>query len=362
MNILFRAEGKVAGGLGHLVRCLSVAESLRRQYADQRPEITFFADDDELTLAMVQQNGFNCLKKPVHQDEEAFLATAVVEAEGNVLVVDMLHSYSPAFIGELMKHIRIVLIFNSPQAITSPDAIIVPAAHLPDEIINDLTKQTVAGTRLYEGFDYVVMNDDIKTLQGQDMSPDNHQPLRIIITTGGSDPKGILIRVLEWMQNYAEDGMEVWAHVGNAFQHRDELAHMQSGLPGNFRIAPYDPAKLIGADLAVCTFGITTYELIYLGIPSICIGHADPNTRGSAILARRYHATVDLGHIDDLTEMKFLSILDRYVKNSDERQRLSRQSRSLVDGKGAHRIATIIYELGLERQVCIHPANQEQKG
>lgn len=350
MNVLFRAEGKASGGLGHLVRCLTVAGALRRRHADQVPGITFLTDSDDLTLEMIARRGFRSLARSAHQREEAFLTAAVAEAGADVLVVDMLYPYSPEFIERLKSDIRIAVIFNSPQAITAPNVVVVPAAHLPDDIISGLSLKAKDDTRLYEGFDYVVISDEVRALQGREMSSTNHESLRIVITTGGSDPKGVLIRVLEWMRGYNRDSVEVWGLTGSAFQHREALARMQPTLPGNIHITDYDPASIVGADLAVCTFGITTYELMYLGIPSLCIGHAGPNTRGSAILARKYGATMNMGYIDDLSANEFLTTLGRYIQHADERRLLRDRGRTLMDGEGASRIAAIIYDLGWDTE------------
>ena len=95
------------------------------------------------------------------------------------------------------------------------------------------------------------------------------------------------------------------------------------------------------------TFGVSTYELIYLGVPVITIGHVRKNAEGSACLAEKYGLNYDLGLIDDLTREKFFSTLKTLIKNPKQLEKMQDKSIGLIDGLGANRVAKLIHSLGI---------------
>jgi len=77
---------------------------------------------------------------------------------------------------------------------------------------------------------------------------------------------------------------EILILIGDAFKHKERLNNLN--LPSNFKISPYRPSKLLEADVALATFGVTVYELIYLNIPVICAGHTEENKKGCKALSK----------------------------------------------------------------------------
>jgi spore coat polysaccharide biosynthesis predicted glycosyltransferase SpsG len=111
------------------------------------------------------------------------------------------------------------------------------------------------------------------------------------------------------------------------------------------RIFPYSPERLIGAGIAVCTFGVTTYELMFLGIPSLVIGHSLENAETSRILTERCGATINLGYAGNLHERDFLEDLGGLLENPARCSQLSESGLAQIDGRGAERMGERICAL-----------------
>jgi len=131
---------------------------------------------------------------------------------------------------------------------------------------------------------------------------------------------------------------------GASYCHDDELQRLALQLPDYMSIKEFDYTYFLQADIAISTFGVTTYELLYLGIPVVSIGHCKRNAAGSRILAERYNAVFDCGWIDDIAGDQFILDLKHFITNSSYRTKLSENGRKLIDGFGLNRIATITAE------------------
>jgi spore coat polysaccharide biosynthesis predicted glycosyltransferase SpsG len=94
--------------------------------------------------------------------------------------------------------------------------------------------------------------------------------------------------------------------------------------------------------MAISTFGISTYELMYLGIPVISVSHAQINAEGSYMLAKRYNAHIDLGLIDSLSKESLEHAILQLTSKPALREYYSNIGKKLVDGKGVERVASII--------------------
>ena len=113
-----------------------------------------------------------------------------------------------------------------------------------------------------------------------------HNPPNIVVTTGGTDPEGVLLRLIPSLKE-----MKLKANIsiliGQAFKCKNELKQLMNNLPDNFYIIPYTLEELLKADIVICTFGVSIYEMIYLQIPIICISHTKENAISAKILKKK---------------------------------------------------------------------------
>ena len=97
-------------------------------------------------------------------------------------------------------------------------------------------------------------------------------------------------------------------------------------------------AKLINsADLALGAGGVTTWERMYLGLPSMIISIAENQVLGAETLSENKFATY-LGFHTEITKKSLANAITAKISNSSEILQESLAGKKLVDGKGVFRI------------------------
>ncbi len=340
MKILFRVDGGPNVGLGHLIRSIAIARKLKEDYNDTN--ICFLTNGNQFSTNLLSQSGFQYILQE-KQSEESFITDTVKNVHADVLFIDKLFPYEPVFIREVRKHTRLCMFHNLCDGAFECNQFILPASHISDKVLQD-KRWTTGKVKLFEGFPYIVLNDKILILKRK--SNINTHPMHIVLTTGGSDPKGVMIQLLEYLVDFEIKNIKITALIGETFSHIDEVENLRGNLCHNISIIPFNYTDFANADLAVNTFGVSTYELIYLGIPALSIGHAKQNARGSYLLAKKYGFTQDLGLFDDLTQRKFLSTLNTVITDPTKLEKMQEKSFGVIDGFGAKRVAELINILG----------------
>jgi UDP-2,4-diacetamido-2,4,6-trideoxy-beta-L-altropyranose hydrolase len=160
---------------------------------------------------------------------------------------------------------------------------------------------------------------------------------RLLVTLGGSDPDNATLRVLRAVQEVNLDGMETEVLAGAANPHREALERAAGASRGSVRLT-YDaqdmPARMAAADVAVAAGGSTSWELAYMGLPSLVLVLAENQRENAAGLAAAGIA-VNLGEAERLEGPRLAEELRGLAMSRARRQEASRRGRRLVDGQGA---------------------------
>ena len=86
MNILFRCDGSVEIGMGHVVRCLALADHLKENHGCN---IHFVMRQSELGINQVK-NSYPVIKSNEKDFQYSkWLTDCIVKTNGNVLIMDM---------------------------------------------------------------------------------------------------------------------------------------------------------------------------------------------------------------------------------------------------------------------------------
>ena len=110
----------------------------------------------------------------------------------------------------------------------------------------------------------------------------------------------------------------------------------------NITVEEYTEEKIGDADLAICTFGISLYELIYLNIPTVSIAHSKENANSSLILEKKFNGFVNLGYYKDIKGDFIREVLNKFIYDMHYFESMMNKCKNFIDGKGANRIAEII--------------------
>ncbi|MDA3867664.1 MAG: hypothetical protein PF489_13075 [Salinivirgaceae bacterium] len=342
MRILFRVDGYPEIGMGHIVRCVAIAQHMKVK----SPDIEFFfcGQYDEPAQKLLQKNKLKIYhKKDIENREYADFKNIVSQLKPNTIFIDRLYEYDREFVIDLKKYSTVIMFHNLCEGALYSQIAILPSAHSSDEVVEKLQKQS-KNEQLLIGAPYIPINGQIRNEKSTKKQKTSNRRTQIILTTGGSDPKGVSLKVLNWLKDEKFSHCEIIFLKGNSYMRIEELDALAKKLPENIKVEPFSYSWFNTADIAICTFGVTTYELLYFGVPTLSIGHALTNARGSQTLADRHGAIVDLGYVDDLTKEMFVNDLNELIISPDKQNKLRTKGQALIDGKGIDRIVNTILE------------------
>ena len=338
-KFLARVDAGQQFGFGHALRCLSLARWLRSRYGICT---TFCSNPYDKFEQVMKEDGFDFILNQ-GPSECDFLHQVAQQNPDSVLLVDKLYSYDGGTIRALRDKLRIVMLHNECDGMFESDFAIFPSAHLSDAVIND-PRWDESPAEFRHGPEWVLIGQQTVDFVSDRKQEKDAPPPFIVLTTGASDPQGVLVQLLRWV---AEAGLDapIKALFGFDFAHHGALSKLATEQAHSFEIKAFNHKDLLSSRLAVCTFGVTAYELIYANVPVLTVGHIPKNAQGSKRLQQRYGCNIDLGLVSALTGRRFSETLTHYWNSVDELEIIRRKQAAMIDGGAVSRIGNIIHDL-----------------
>jgi|SRR5580658_1806784 UDP-2,4-diacetamido-2,4,6-trideoxy-beta-L-altropyranose hydrolase len=332
--VAFRADASLRLGMGHVMRCLTLADELRRQGA----ACLFLCEEQPGDMTTeIGARGY-----PVH-----VLHAGAELASVDVMVVDH-YSIGEAWETAVRSCCRYVVVLDD----------LADRNHNCDLLIDQNLGRTEShylplvppGCRILTGSDYAMLRAEFAGMR--DYSLRRREPAslrRVFIFMGGVDRSNITGKVLGALrQGDLPPGASITVVLGPqapwAEQVRQEAARLPWG--SEVRVDPQDMAQLMAdSDLAVGAAGGAAWERCCLGLPSLIIPIADNQLFGAKALSEA-NAAYNLGDPDALPESLPRALAA--LRNVERLTEMGACASRLVDGLGAARVCEYIGEL-LER-------------
>jgi UDP-2,4-diacetamido-2,4,6-trideoxy-beta-L-altropyranose hydrolase len=330
--MIFRVDVAPESGMGHLMRCLALAQS----WAQENGVATFLLSD-QLPAVLEQRiraDGFSLRYLPA----ESSLAADAAATSGLIRELDcawvVLDGYQ--FDSEYQQRLKRpgcrILVFDDYGHAQQ---------YYADLILNQnitanasLYEHRESYTRLLLGTDFAVLRKEFGEWRAWRREiPDRAR--RLLVTLGGSDPHNVTEKVLQAFEKM-DSNLDVTVVVGAS--QRLCLERTFSGQKIRFVHAPSNMSELMAdADIGISAAGSTAWELCFMGLPALVITVAE-NQRGIAPALANAGAAIDLGWADPLNTASILDPLQALIASASERARLSKNGRTLVDSLGSQRI------------------------
>lgn len=335
-KFIIRLDAGGTDGFGHAVRSIDLANTLRKYYGI---DTYFYSNSNPLLEQMYVKNDFDFfVNEGLNEDE--FLYKISFDNPNAVLFIDKLFPYKREEIIRLKNNLTIIMFHNVCEGMYESDYAIFPSANLSNEIINRISQQKTVANFLF-GPEYVLINSDIINIIEFIKNKQEVSTPYIAVTTGASDPKGMLIKLLEWF-NESRFDKKIVGLYGFDFKYSNKLNKMISCLKPSILVKKFNYNDLFSSRMVVSAFGVTTYELIYANIPVITIGHIQRNSTGGYILQERYGCNEHLGLFKDLTKDKFINSVQNIWNNNSIYRNIMVNQTNMIDGKGLYRVAEVI--------------------
>ncbi|MBI5298912.1 MAG: UDP-2,4-diacetamido-2,4,6-trideoxy-beta-L-altropyranose hydrolase [Deltaproteobacteria bacterium] len=353
IRFAFRVNANKDIGMGHLMRCLTLAEAL-----GEKP--LFFTNDNIAVLAKIHDFGSAIHVLPTHDDDfevmvEAFArypenGFCAVPSEGeeletflpllkkekvDVLITDLICP-SDEYLSAL-KNLGIFLVSIDELGKTVfPSHLVFNCNALSGE-----KRYTTQGkSKVYQGVQFVLLRSEFERAAKKQTS---ESVKKILISCGGTDMKGLSLKAARALQSLT-GSFEIIFVVGPDFKFREELKAI---FEGNHRMqVVHDvkemPSLMVKADLAVASGGATMYELVCLGVPSVILDQYEHQNEFAGSLHKQ-GAVINLGLGQKVPEEAIREAVISLLQK-DRREILSSAGKKQVDGKGAVRVANLIRE------------------
>lgn len=337
-EILVRVDAGPAIGLGHAMRCLALAQG----WQDSGGSAAFLLAESVAGIEdRLSREGVEVLRLHVAagSDEDARrTAETATERESAWVVLDG-YCFGAGYQKTLTSASHRVLAFDDYGHTGHSFADLVVNQNLGADPA--LYRDREPGTRLLLGPRYVVLQRDFRehSRPTRALAP---VAKRVLVTLGGVDRANVTLTVLRALDAARLPEAEIRVVAGSANPNLESLKTAAAVARNPTEIKP-NPSSLAAAmawaDMAIAGAGTTSYELAYMGVPSLLIVLADNQRRVAEALDGACVAR-SLGWHGDLAVPRLAQAIEELAQDAAARERMSMNGRGLVDGQGVPRVVT----------------------
>ncbi len=336
MNWLFRFNiaserhgDQVVHGIGHAMRCISLAQEVEKRGDSALLSI----EGEEDVEQFFEQKGIEYVRNSEHIEAAKNIDADVVVVDINYLDKERIQEYKTvAPVVNLAP--RGVPKYYSDLTFTS-------------ERIRDVPEPD--GAPSYEwlaGPEYTILNSDFvrerQRLKSEYGDVLQNQPTsdRVVIHMGGVDKSNRTGQVLDSLANEFIEQYRFTLVVGPFNPNVSEIRNLATSYGDNMTIcnSPDNLANVFsGAKLAILGTGISTYEALAIGVPSANVGVSEFHDMRGQILEKE-SLGVYLGNQDDLKSGEMNLRLHEFLEYERDRNQIRKNGFNRIDGRATLRI------------------------
>lgn len=331
-----RADGNSKLGMGHLMRCLSIALAFR-EYGFCVVFVTAEDAGSEIIKGrgfeqIVLNSDYTCMEA-----ECDALQAIIQERDFKLLLVDS-YQITSNYLKKIKEWAPVVCLEEDIKEEKPVDGIInynVYAPHLPYD--SKYGKEV----KKYLGSLYAPLRPEFS----RRIIPIREQVKRILITMGGSDEynlSGSLLKKILSQNEACFKEIEYEVICGNFNPHYEELKQLTKRNPQlHIRASVENMAELMEkCDIAVSAAGSTMYELAALGVPTVCCYYVD-NQKKIAEGFSKLTKVINAGDYTIAPEAvleEMVRTIRKFLQSKMLRAETAESMRTISDGRGAKRL------------------------
>ncbi len=347
---VFRTDAARQVGFGHLRRSLTLA----RVISARGNLVSFLLSDLSESLAIQQVAALSF--RIDHIGGGGSLGSEIDALQNNLvptcdfIVADIAHTPAlaerhllPDYLRQLHRYAGQLIVVEglggdsiAKECDGIADLIVTPYAFDPSATTLATRSQHLIGAQ-YAILDQAYAKIDL------DERPTSPQGSKILITTGGSDPTAVVLRILAACERLESRQLELRVIVGPMFSRHlkqsisdfaEQSAHGVTLIKAPEELLP----QMLWCDLAISTSGLTKYELAASGTPAILLSHDAAHAINNGAFAA-LGISVDLGEADKLSDASIAAAISEVLESGERRADMFKRGRQEIDGAGARRVA-----------------------
>lgn len=285
MKILFRVDAGGKVGLGHFYRSITLARKLK----EDGHKVVFSFIMSPFWSAQIQA-GFDFLMLPLLEaktEEETYLY--IKSHCIDIYYVDAILDFSNEFLERLREICKVVFYQNMSAAAPCADIFIYPSLRSNPDFFSLFNNYST----IYRGLKYVIFHPDIFLMTRKEWFSGRLR--NIAVSAGGSDPLNTLYHIYKIVKNKNFQAYQFTFFYGNDYIFKSNIP---KNLPSNIKFQEFNHQEILLSNVLLTTFGVSTYEFLYLKMPVIAYGHQIDNAIASNELAMNTGALISLGEIE----------------------------------------------------------------
>ncbi|MDZ8085258.1 MAG: UDP-2,4-diacetamido-2,4,6-trideoxy-beta-L-altropyranose hydrolase [Nostoc sp. DedQUE12b] len=336
MNLVFCVDACTQIGTGHLMRCLALAQAWQNT---EKQAIFLMSNSVPALEQRLLSEGIKVVHLSVSWgsiEDARETASFARQLDANWLVADGYHF--GAEYQRVIKDAGLSLLFIDDYAHADH--------YYADVVLNQniyahegLYTSREPYTQLLLGVKYALLRREFWQWRGWKRETPTIAR-KILVTLGGSDPNNVTLKVIKALQLVELDALETVVVVGGSNPHDEQLqsASLDSRFPIHLkRNVTNMPELMAWADVAIAAGGSTSWELAFMGLPSIVLVLAD-NQRAIAQKLNEMGVSVHLGWHEDVSAAEIASAVAHLLRAAHTRVEMTRCGQELVDGEGSKRV------------------------
>lgn len=339
--LYIRADANEIIGTGHVMRCLSIAQEMKK--IDQ--DVTFLFADNRTGVILKQYSFCGICLETVWDNldtEVEKMIEVIKEREVRFLLIDTYY-VTLNYIEKIRSYTKIAYIDDLHTMLYPVDLLINYNMYAFSCEYERRYMEAKYQTSFFLGCDFVPLREEFQEVR----KTIREIPNKILITSGGTDRYNVIGKLMcELKKQIWFSEFDYYVVIGR-FNNRFLEISERYGQNSNIHILnniPNISDYMRGCDIAITAGGVTTYELCACGIPSIIYIIADNQIEIANEVSKKGIIPC-AGDVRIDINVCIKKIIDnvRLLKSDFlYRKTTSKKMQELVDGKGSRRLATIL--------------------
>lgn len=338
-TIVFRADASQKIGIGHVMRCLTLADGLAVHGAKVRFICRQQPGD---MISYIQGKGYDVVTW-MQTDEEIVEYLDTINQSIDWFIVDH-YELDVSWERLLRPYVKKIMVIDDLANRPHHCDLLLDQNYYLDSLqrYGELLRSPCV-TLL--GPQYALLRNEFSIL-GQNLRERTGCVKRILVFFGGSDPTGDTLKTLKALERIKKSYIEVDVIVGQSNSQLEEIKATCNKLPNTKFHCQIDyMAQLMGqADLAIGAGGTATWERCYLGLPSLVTIVADNQEIVTEAVAH-YGAIINMGRSDQVDIETLSLFIKKMMSSPNLMKKLNQKSLELMGNYSMSGVELVIQKM-----------------
>jgi spore coat polysaccharide biosynthesis protein SpsF len=322
---LIRCDGGGKFGYGHVKRMVALARALRDC---ESIGVLFALNGTEDAALPIRRAGFEAVMIGSHDE----LGVLIGKQRPDLLLLDGREGPSRHELERLRRDVPIVAVIDD----GSDTRLAADFAYYPPVPQAKTLDWTGARTVPRIGWEWSLLglNPHLTPVHAMSARP------TLLVAMGGSDPLGLTVRAAQALMPL-DPVFRIRFVIGTGMADATKVAAQVVSLKDNYETvegADDLAVEYAAADLALCAFGVTAYELAAFGVPALYLGLTQDHAR-SASAFEAAGMGQSLGVASEVDDAEIMAAVKALMSDAARRREMRNAGFATLDGNGAARIA-----------------------